>query len=391
MSKSNKLKSEIGMLAAAKSTKSADSSFSNMATHIFPSAIVVEVLRDDNYENWRCCMKSYMLAQGLWDIVEPTIRTPIEKDAEADTEKPENQEVANADSKAADNQEGDDPNALDQVDSEAPDGEETAKADLQRVPDNQEAAEVGSKAPDNQEGAQTLCKKVPVDQEVAKADSKALDDEERPQTDSEGWCKRNAAALHAIQISCAPDILSKIRNIDSARKAWDTLANMQKLQLSTVEPELSTVNAGLVQNEYSRWLELFRYAHEGNWDETKRFLDQHPDAINAKISHFGVTALHVATIAGNAEVVEKLVELMSPEDLEIEENGGCTALSYAAREGITKMAKCMIRKNKNLANLPNGAGLIPVVVSCIGNHKDMTRYLYSVAPFELLSILLQAH
>ncbi|CAK7325267.1 unnamed protein product [Dovyalis caffra] len=98
-----------------------------MATNIAPTAIVVEVLRDDNYDDWSACMKSYMLAQDLLDFIEPT---------------------------------------------------------------------------DHQEG----------DQEV---DSRALR-------------KKNAAALHAIQISCAPHILSEIRDITSAKSAWDTLANLPK-------------------------------------------------------------------------------------------------------------------------------------------------------------------
>nr|XP_034890475.1 uncharacterized protein LOC118030468 [Populus alba] len=258
-------------------------------TNISPSLIVVEVLRGDNYDDWSACMKSYMLAQDLWDFIEP---------------------------------------------------------------------------PGLQEG----------DQEV---DSKPIDHQE---SDSKALRRKNAAALHAIQISCAPYILSKIRSITSAKVAWDTLANMQKLQVTTAEPpQLSRMNAGL-----DRWRELYKHAHEGNWEATKRFLDLHPEAKNVKITPVGETALHVAIAAGNVKLVEKLVELMSPEDLEIAEQAGCSALSYAAMQGITKMAKCMIIKNKKLVNLPNGGGCIPVVVSCLGNHKDMTHYLYSVTPAELL-------
>jgi hypothetical protein len=63
--------------------------------------------------------------------------------------------------------------------------------------------------------------------------------------DSKALRKKNAAALHAIQISCAPHILSKIRSITSAKNAWDTLANMQKLQVRTADtPQLSRMNAG---------------------------------------------------------------------------------------------------------------------------------------------------
>jgi hypothetical protein len=95
-----------------------------MKTNISPSSIAVEVLRGDNYDDWSACMKSYMLAQDLWDFIEPTV--------------------------------------------------------LQEV-DNHEALR-----------------------------------------------RKNAAALHAIQVSCAPHMLSKIRSITSAKVAWDTLANLQQ-------------------------------------------------------------------------------------------------------------------------------------------------------------------
>ncbi|KAH7536839.1 hypothetical protein FEM48_Zijuj03G0028900 [Ziziphus jujuba var. spinosa] len=37
------------------------------------------------------------------------------------------------------------------------------------------------------------------------------------------WRSKNASALHAIQISCNTDAFSKIRDMTSAKKAWDTL------------------------------------------------------------------------------------------------------------------------------------------------------------------------
>jgi hypothetical protein len=34
--------------------------------------------------------------------------------------------------------------------------------------------------------------------------------------------------------------------------------------------------AGLIQDEYTQWPEINKHAHEGNWDATRRFLNQHP-------------------------------------------------------------------------------------------------------------------
>ncbi|XP_021822521.1 uncharacterized protein LOC110763934 [Prunus avium] len=40
------------------------------------------------------------------------------------------------------------------------------------------------------------------------------------------WRKKNAMALHTIQISCGPEAFSVIRDMTSAKIAWDTLAEM---------------------------------------------------------------------------------------------------------------------------------------------------------------------
>lgn len=34
-----------------------------------PNTIVLEVLREGNYENWKSCVKRYLVAEDLWDVV----------------------------------------------------------------------------------------------------------------------------------------------------------------------------------------------------------------------------------------------------------------------------------------------------------------------------------
>ncbi|GKV40119.1 hypothetical protein SLEP1_g47787 [Rubroshorea leprosula] len=43
------------------------------------------------------------------------------------------------------------------------------------------------------------------------------------------WTKKNASALLAIKISCEAEVFDKIKEIKSAKEAWDTLAKMHKL------------------------------------------------------------------------------------------------------------------------------------------------------------------
>jgi hypothetical protein len=57
----------------------------------------------------------------------------------------------------------------------------------------------------------------------------------KPEDDVVGfkaWTKDNAAALHAILISCEMDILPEIREISSAKIVWDKLASMYGPRIS---------------------------------------------------------------------------------------------------------------------------------------------------------------
>ncbi|XVF82813.1 hypothetical protein PTKIN_Ptkin16aG0080100 [Pterospermum kingtungense] len=57
------------------------------------------------------------------------------------------------------------------------------------------------------------------------------------EADLKAWEKKDASALHAIQISCAPTMLSYIRDKTTAKDAWYTLA--EKCQ----PPPMSAENA----------------------------------------------------------------------------------------------------------------------------------------------------
>lgn len=106
-----------------------------MAAKVVPSAIVLQVLNQGNYEEWSFRIKTYLLAEDLWDVVKGTTTKPP-KDGEAD-----------------------------------------------KIKD---------------------------------------------------WKKRNAKALHAIQISCGVETFSLIKGISRAHVAWNTLA--EKFNFSCVMP-----------------------------------------------------------------------------------------------------------------------------------------------------------
>ncbi|KAF2318367.1 hypothetical protein GH714_006113 [Hevea brasiliensis] len=207
---------------------------------------VPELLDGLNYANWSVCMKNYLLANDLWDIVEAT--------------------------------------------TEAPSPEE-------------------------------------------------------PEGEYKAWIKKNAAALHAIQISCMSHILSQIKEIGSARICWDSLAKMhevqspgdqiqpQEVELPPVKEELqqqAAVNQGTEGHVYVQFRPLHKAIESGDLNSVRDFLHFHPNAVNKKLTDSGRTALHLATLTGKLKMVEELVELLSEEDLQVLDNNHETALMLAA-------------------------------------------------------------
>ncbi|XP_021825764.1 ankyrin repeat-containing protein NPR4-like [Prunus avium] len=197
------------------------------------------------------------------------------------------------------------------------------------------------------------------------------DEEEEEEADDKfkAWRKKNATALHKIQISCGAEAFSLIRNTTSAKCAWDILA------------EEFNYNPKPNAAKHDPYQPFFAAVKLGDWRKAKEFLTRDPNAIRA-IYSTGGTALHIATKFGHEHIVEELVQSMTPEDLEIVEDDNWTALHLAARLNL-KMVECMVTKNKKLLGIADGSyGLTPILVGAQFDLWDIVRYLYSLTPIQ---------
>ena len=123
----------------------------------------------------------------------------------------------------------------------------------------------------------------------------------------------------------------------------------------------------------------------GDWTNTKAFLDNDPHAVRAIISPTKEIALHVAILAGHVHIVGELVKLMTPGDLELKSGLGETPLTTAAISGNTKMAEAIVKVHAGAVSVGNQYGQIPVIVASFYDQKEMVRYLYQKTPIEELS------
>ncbi|PKH53099.1 hypothetical protein CRG98_050338 [Punica granatum] len=106
-----------------------------------------------------------------------------------------------------------------------------------------------------------------------------------------------------------------------------------------------------------RYQDLYKAALAGDWETAERTFESDPEAKTAIVSTRQETALHVATSMGQTRFLEKLVQLLSPKDLEMTDCDGQTALHIAAIYGSLDAVKTPLKKNKMLTQMvgaPNG-------------------------------------
>ncbi|XP_062009637.1 uncharacterized protein LOC133726162 isoform X4 [Rosa rugosa] len=116
----------------------------------------------------------------------------------------------------------------------------------------------------------------------------------------EAWSKNNAEALHAIHISCGDDTFSFIRDMDTAKAAWNTLEKKLKpARLPKRKGHSSNANSATNDHDDKAYKHFFDCVKNG-WCErstadAREFLKKYPHPIR-ELRHpsSGLPALHFA-------------------------------------------------------------------------------------------------
>ncbi|KAJ9684848.1 hypothetical protein PVL29_017032 [Vitis rotundifolia] len=205
--------------------------------------------------------------------------------------------------------------------------------------------------------------------------SKDIPDKELKKEEFSDWEKKNAMALHAIQISCSGEMLSQIRKEPCASYVWEFLQKRAEPtfcfdpKVSGMDERSPAASASTGNVDFSQYQGLIKALNRGRWNDIESFFNKNPGTVSAKISPEGKTALHIAADAGQANVVKELVKKLRR-----------TPLALAALNGIKEIAQCMVEKNTALTSILDEDGILPVVRACNRGHKEVTRLLYNYTP-----------
>ncbi|RYR37704.1 hypothetical protein HN51_028985 [Arachis hypogaea] len=196
----------------------------------------------------------------------------------------------------------------------------------------------------------------------------------KQQTLRENYSK-DAKALFIIQSVLSDEIFPCIKDATTAKEAWEKLQH----HYGTKE---------VVEDYDPRYAPLYAALRTGNWDATLKFIQNHPqpaEAVKAKISHEGKRPLHVAALFGHHHILERLLPLMSTEDVKLTDNHGFTALHEATYGRDVRVAQCLVQRNRELLTIPSNDHWIPLTRALSVGNKETAAYLFREIPAEELA------
>lgn len=131
----------------------------------------------------------------------------------------------------------------------------------------------------------------------------------------------------------------------------------------------------------------------GNWTETENFISSKKVDLTHLAGDSG-SILHVAAMAGHANIVRELIRRPEGEELlKQKDRDGFTALARVARlTGNMEVARCMVEDSAGAGVGTNLLGIrnndddeIPLLLAADKGHTEITRFLYEKTPTDVLS------
>ncbi|MFS8008198.1 putative ankyrin repeat-containing domain, PGG domain, ankyrin repeat-containing domain superfamily [Helianthus anomalus] len=135
-----------------------------------------------------------------------------------------------------------------------------------------------------------------------------------------------------------------------------------------------------------RNLPIYKAAMSDDWDTVEHIFDIRPDKLDAKITCWWETPLHVAIGTNSSHVfVNKIIERIADTDvrkLRTTSWSGNTALHYAAKVGNTTDAKLLVAKDPDIAQIVNKDGHTALKLAAKYGRLETLWYLLEVTKDE---------
>jgi len=158
-----------------------------------------------------------------------------------------------------------------------------------------------------------------------------------------------------------------------------TINNIVNLIENPENLRISVMNnvSGESQAEFLKFcVPLHKYGLEGNWTEAEVILEKDERLKHAAITSGWSTLLHVAAGANHVHFVEELLQLLTDEQISLQDGKGNTAFCFAVASGNMRIVELLIKRNPHLPRIRGGEGHTPLKFALMQGKCYMAQFLY---------------
>ena len=105
----------------------------------------------------------------------------------------------------------------------------------------------------------------------------------------------------------------------------------------------------------------------------KQIIDQ-PNFVNSQLIGWKITPLILATIKGQLEIVEYLLENKQVA-VNMKDNDGQTALMYACKNGFPEIVRYLLSRSDTKVNMQDKGGWTALMWACLKNQSEIVGLL----------------
>ncbi|XP_076936836.1 uncharacterized protein LOC143604153, partial [Bidens hawaiensis] len=207
------------------------------------------------------------------------------------------------------------------------------------------------------------------------------DDEHIDNPDYKEWKEIDDYVQHSIISTIQEDLWKELSSSFSGKTSADLWTFiLQKVQRPPAMTHVDRVaNESAKRKNFTQYLELYKAVVGGDMNTLQKILDEDPTVVRAVITGASETPLIVASHKKtNFNLIKKLISLMSPPDLAMQNSFGRTAIFGAAAVGDVEAMHEMVKKNPNLPHICDMYNQLPIHHAAYAGEKDSVDYLLQV-------------
>ncbi|KAH6799979.1 hypothetical protein C2S52_000443 [Perilla frutescens var. hirtella] len=194
------------------------------------------------------------------------------------------------------------------------------------------------------------------------------------------WRRSDRLVKGWILGALSDEVVESVVSFDSARDVWLELENNFSIP-KFAQPPPPAPPPPHEEKDRHEYLALYVAAVSGEWDAAKAILEQHPNAVKARLDFTSQTVLHVAVSSGagkSTSFVAKLVDFISDNSsLAITDGVGYNPLHLAALTGNLPAAKLLVHRLPDLLYVRSHNDKFPVQLAAEVAHRQTLEFLIS--------------